>query len=71
MVNTEIVLQNILDEVSAAQMRIDSVCSVALTNVEFKKDVEYNQSLAEDMQSIYGRLNTIVEQVKMLAGEVC
>ena len=71
MVNTETVLQNILDEVSAAQMRIDSVCSVALTNVEFKKDVEYNQSLAEDMQSINSRLNTIVEQVKMLAGESC
>ena len=71
MVNTETVLQNILDEVSAAQMRIDSVCSVALTNVEFKKDVEHNQSLAEDMQSINSRLNTIVEQVKMLAGESC
>lgn len=71
MVNTETVLQNILDEVSAAQMRIDSVRSVALTNVEFKRDVEYNQSLAEDMQSINSRLNTIVEQVKMLAGEVC
>ena len=71
MVNTETVLQNILDEVSAAQMRVDSVCSVALTNVEFKKDVEHNQSLAEDMQSINSRLNTIVEQVKMLAGESC
>ena len=71
MVNTETVLQNILDEVSAAQMRVDSVCSVALVNVEFKKDVEYNQSLAEDMQSINSRLNTIVEQVKMLAGEAC
>ena len=71
MVNTKTVLQNILDEVSAAQMRVDRVCSVALTNVEFKKDVEYNQSLAEDMQSINSRLNTIVEQVKMLAGEVC
>ena len=71
MVNTETVLQNILDEVSAAQMRIDSVCSVALTNVEFKRDVEYNQSIAEDMQSINSRLNTIVEQVKMLAGETC
>ena len=71
MINTETVLQNILDEVSAAKMRIDSVCSVVLTNVEFKKDVEYNQSLAEDMQSINSRLNTIVEQVKMLAGETC
>ena len=58
---TSEVVQEILDEVTAAQMSVDSLCNQAL-NAD-------DEEIAEDLRGIHARLETIATKAKTLAGE--